>query len=379
MSAADKPDNLVPFQGVETFARRSKFRLEDFNTLTPGRVMWRVKGLWPSVGLCFLGGPSMTGKTFWALDALARVCRGDQVLGRKSLAAGVVYVGAEDPNGIRLRIEGLRAELGPLPKDRFRFIGQAPDLTDAEDVDDLKSAILEARDAMQAQGVALGVICIDTMSAAIPGADENTAKDMSPVLSRLQALAVELGAMVLMVAHTGKDADRGLRGWSGLLANADGLIMLEDPEGNPTRVGKVVKVKNGPAGDQFAFGLRVVTTDVDEDGDDITTCVVDDESVPISSRPTRGRRLSPKLALILRAANLCLDDGMGESVPPPEGVPHGTKGIHRDKVKARAIAEGYDDGSAKPESVRRKLNSNLTDLIGFERLRASGDYLWVVQ
>ena len=69
-------DTAISFGEVVEFSRRSKFTLEDFDTLQPGRLHWRVKGLWPAVGVCFVGGPSMSGKSFWTLDALAKVCRG---------------------------------------------------------------------------------------------------------------------------------------------------------------------------------------------------------------------------------------------------------------------------------------------------------------
>lgn len=267
--------------------RPARFQVEDFDTLKPGSLLWRVKGLWPAVGVCFVGGPSMCGKSFWVLDASARVVRGEDVLGRKAVAAGALYIASEGAHGVKNRIAGLRSRVGSL-NGGFRFIGQAPNLTDPEDVDALRSAILGAAEDMHAAGHPLGLVVVDTLSASVPGADENSAKDMSPVLAALQTLAADLGAVVLVVAHTGKDESRGLRGWSGLLGNADGLIMLEDPAGQPIRTGSVVKVKDGVSGDAFAFSLEVVTIGEDDDGDEITTCVVRREDPP--ARPKRGRR-----------------------------------------------------------------------------------------
>jgi hypothetical protein len=34
----------------------------------------------------------MAGKSFWALDKLACICRGEQILGRRSVPSGVVYI-----------------------------------------------------------------------------------------------------------------------------------------------------------------------------------------------------------------------------------------------------------------------------------------------
>jgi hypothetical protein len=364
------------FAGAETFARKSKFRLEGFDTLQPGTLMWRVKGLWPAVGVCFVGGPSMAGKSFWMLDALANVRRGLPVLGRRSVPSGVIYVAAESPAGVRRRIAGLRSVIGPLGGG-FDFIAQAPDLRNPENVENLRAVLREAQARQAALGIQLGIVCFDTLSAIIPGADENTSKDMSPVLTALQEMATELSVCIVVVAHVGKDETRGLRGWSGLLANADGLVMLESPQ-EEIRVGSVVKVKDGEAGDRFAFSLRRVELGADDDGDPVTTCVVQSEDAGPTKRSTRERRLSPKQALLLRAVHLCLEAGLGESVPVPEGLPPGTKGIHREKVKERARVEGYADDAAKPESTRRKLNGHITDLIGMGKLRVGGEYLWPI-
>lgn len=354
--------------------RVGRFHVEQFDSVTPSAVLWRVKGLWPAVGVGFLGGPPMAGKSFWALDALARIRRGEPVLGRKSRQCGVVYVAAENAEGSRIRMAGLRLQTGPTGGG-FGLISQAPDLTCPDDVAELKATLREEAARQAALGLELGLVAIDTMSASTPGADENSGADMSAVLRSLQDLAAELRLFVLVVAHPGKDESRGLRGWSGLLANADSVLMLEGGKGE-VRTGTIVKAKDAPCGDAFAFALRVVEVGVDADGDTINTCVVDPEDAPAKASHPRRKPLTPKQALVLRAVNLCLDDGQGETVPPPPGLPPNSLGVHRDKVKARAKAEGYADDDLKPESVRRKLNSHLTDLIGLGWLRAGGEYLW---
>jgi hypothetical protein len=330
---------VVEFPGVEAFNRRSKYRLEDFDTLQAGALTWRVKGLWPAVGVCFVGGPSMSGKSFWTLDALAKVCRGEDILGRKSVPSGVLYIAAEGAHGVKNRISGLRSRIGLLDGS-FKFIGQAPDLRDPEDVADLRAVIGEAKAEMEARGETLGIVAVDTLSASIPGADENSAQDMSPVLHALQSMAADLGLVLVVIAHTGKDESRGLRGWSGLLANADGLIMLEDPKGEATRVGSVVKVKDGKSGDQFAFSLEVVSLGYDTDGDEITTCVIQPENTP--ERPKPGKK--PNAAQtdadsILTAFNRIFPDKSAALKFPGADGAHG---VHMDDLKAEAFNIGLD-------------------------------------
>jgi len=386
---------LIEFPGgVETFDRRpARFIRENFDDLEPGVALERVKGLWPRSGLCFVGGPSMSGKSFWALDALARICRGEDVLGRRSLQAGCLYIAAEGAAGVRKRIKALRGKIGPL-HGAFQFIGQAPNLRDADDLAELREAIEQTKAELQAAGHDLGIVCLDTLSASIPGADENSASDMSPVLHALQAMAAELGLLVLIIAHTGKDETRGLRGWSGLLANADGVIMLEAPDGE-TRTGTVLKVKDGLSGDRFAFVLERVVLGLDDDGDEISTCVIQETEAPEARRP--GRRPSKAGGtgdLILSAFGRVLEDKPRDIRAP--GAPPGQQGVSAHDLRAMAfqIGVGGPPPDAPPdasEDERGKLERKWSDqrrkdfarglahLLEDKTLRQEGDLIWLVK
>ena len=351
-------DQITPLDGVVAFKRIpeperiSKFKFEDFDTLQPGRQQWLVKGLWPSVGVCFLAGPSMAGKSFLALDLCVKVIRGQTVLGRKSKPCGVVYIAAEGAAGVRNRITGLRQRTGPVGG-LFQFIGQAPDLTYPDDVDELRQGLIAQKAAFEARGDRLGLIVVDTLSASVPGADENTAKDMSPVLTALQSMSIELGAMVLVIAHTGKNADAGIRGWSGLLANADGLIMLSKAEGDETRTGTVEKVKDGRSGDRFAFALDSVVIGVDEDGDEITTCTVVETDMP-EGKALGPDKLTPNASSVLTALGYLIDNGQSIQTPNLPGVPAWAKAVDNETLRNRLWDTGFSDPEAKPGTVRQR-------------------------
>ena len=385
---------LIEFPTVETFDRRpARFIRENFDDLEPGVALDRVKGLWPRSGLCFVGGPSMSGKSFWALDALARICRGEDVLGRRSVQAGCLYVAAEGAAGVRKRITALRGKIGTLDG-TFQFIGQAPNLRDADDLAELREAIEQSKAELQAAGHDLGIVCLDTLSASIPGADENSAADMSPVLHALQAMAAELGLLVLIIAHTGKDETRGLRGWSGLLANADGVIMLEAPDGE-TRTGTVLKVKDGLSGDRFAFVLERVVLGLDDDGDEVSTCVIQETDAP--ERPRSGRRPSKAGGtgdLILSALGRVLEDKPRDIRAP--GAPPGQQGVSAHDLRPMAfqIGVGGPSPDAPPdasEDERGKLERKWSDqrrkdfkrgldhLLEDKTLRQEGELIWLVK
>jgi hypothetical protein len=357
--------------------RKSRFVPEAFDDIEPLSEPAVVKGLWPSTGVCFVYGPSMSGKSFWILDAVARVCRGLPVLGLKSIACGALYIASEDAGGIRIRIAGLRQEIGPLGP-RFVFIGQAPDLTESDgDVADLRATIEEVQLSMQAKDVRLGVVVIDTFSASAPGADENSAKDMSPVLSTLQAMARELELLVVVVHHTGKNVDLGMRGWSGLFANADGVIGLDEAKADGVRCGTAEKVKNGVSGRRFAFTLETVTVGYDSDGDAITTCVVVEADLPEGASGKRSR-MPPRQEIMLRAINICIDNGRVAAMPLGPGIPPGSMGVSRQEAKACAAREGLVDESMTQDAQRKAFNDAISGLIARGRVREQGGILMLI-
>jgi hypothetical protein len=382
-----------PAPQIETYPRRSRFPLEDYDTVQPGHLSWRVKGVLPSVGVAFLGGPSMSGKSFVGLDWGDRICRGEPVLGCKSVQAGVIYIASEGAQGVRLRIQALRAERGPLGG-MFKMIGVAPDLRDADQLLDLRAVLTEAKAEIEAaSGHPLGVVVVDTFSASLPGADENAAGDLSAVLQALQEIALELQVLVLVVAHTGKDMARGLRGWSGQFANADAVVMLDEPSSDGLRSGVVTKVKDAVSGAAFAFRLRTVDLGTDSDGDPVTTCLVDPVDAP--DRPKPGRKplkVGSDADLLRTAFNRLFDHA---SVPVHAAGASGCRGLRLADLRAEAFRiglgptepdyDGLDDGEQRKKRKAwadhrtKSFQRALTVLREAGGWRTEDDLIWEVR
>jgi AAA domain-containing protein len=198
---------------------------------------------------------------------------------------------------------------------------------------------------MTAHGDRLGLVVIDTLSASTPGADENLARDMGPVLRSLQDLAREFAVLILVIAHPGKDEAKKIRGWSGLLANADGVILIEAADSSGVRRGTIEKVKNGPAGGTFGFRLARVAVGADEDGDEIDTCVIEETDAPEPSKPGRKpTKASATGDLILKALHLCLDYC---PVPVNAVGAIGLKGVEVQNLRAQAFTNGL--GPSEPD------------------------------
>lgn len=294
----------------------------------------------PRNGVAFIAGPPGSGKSFLAIDLVSKIARGEPAFGRRVLMAGTAYVAAEGANGVRGRFEAARRDGGPWDH-QIWMIGNAPNLASDDDVGALKEKIQGLqKDMQECWGHRLGGVVIDTLSASMPGVDENSGQEMSAVMQRLQKMAVDLDVCVIVVAHVGKSAERGIRGWSGQHANADATILLDAPTEGGIRVGQVVKVKDGESGERFAFRLKVVELGIDTDGDPVTTCVVEHcDSVPQKSRPTAEKGPGAQPDMILSAYERLPDKMV--VLPSIPGVRAGTKGIKLNDLRATTFDLGF--------------------------------------
>src|SRR6185369_2816376 len=149
---------------------------------------------------------------------------------------------------------------------------------DVRDVPDLAETIKESGGA--------GLIVLDTLNRAAGGADENSSQDMGALIAAATELQRLVGALVLLIHHTGKEANRGARGHSSLFASLDAAI--EVTRSDDRREWKVAKSKDGEDGKSHPFRLEVIEICTDEDGDLVTSCVVvpelDQEAVNVVRR-----------------------------------------------------------------------------------------------
>lgn len=134
---------------------------------------------------------------------------------------------------------------------------------------------------------------IDTLSAATAGLDENSSADMGRILESVKRIQDEFGGLVILIHHSGKDASRGLRGHSSLFASLDNVVHVARTEDRRSWV--LVKAKDGVDGGERPFRLAVVELGIDEDGDQVTSCVIipgerAGDSVHRVKLPTRGNQ-----------------------------------------------------------------------------------------
>jgi hypothetical protein len=285
----DDISNVPEVVDVPNPQRFAVLKPSEFHSVaSPG---WFIKGVLPVADLAVFYGASGSGKSFFTFDMVCAVARGEPWRTRRVRQARVVYIVAEGSGGFRNRIKAY-ATRHDVPEDNLGIIPAAPNFLDKKDVRDVIAAV-------QAFGTC-SIIVVDTWAQVTPGANENSGEDMGKALSHCRALSKATGAMVVLVHHSGKDAAKGARGWSGLRAAAD--CELEVVRDGDSRVATITKLKDGDDSPAFGFKLVSVPVGVDEDGDAVTSCVVEEAEVSAVSggaNQDKRRRMGDNERIIL--------------------------------------------------------------------------------
>ena len=338
-----------------------RFRLlssSDLATLPP--VQWRVRGVLPSEGIAAMFGASGSGKSFLVLDMLATVVRGGNWFGCRVRRAPVLYIALEGEAGIAQRVKAYETKHGAISPS-FRFLLQSLYIRKAGDRADLVQAI-------QSAGWRDGVLCLDTLNRAAPGMDENDSKSMGEVISAAKSIQAELGGLVLLVHHTGKDSTKGMRGHSSLHAALDAAV--EVSRDNDRREWKIHKAKDGEDGGAHPFRLDVVEVGTDEDGEPITSCVV----VPEESAGDSVRRALPPKSGNQRIIWDALDGVLKASTHYGQAGAAPTRPCVRledavEKTRTRLVCD--------PKRQTERTQSAITGLINRGLLEHREGWLWI--
>jgi len=261
---------------------------------------WIIKGILPQADLAVIFGESGSGKSFFTLDLAAHVALGIPYRGKKTVQGAVAYIAAEGSRGFKNRLKAYAAhhhiELSALP---ITVLAASPNFMRKDNVDAVRDAIL----ALTPRPV---LIVVDTLAQVTPGANENSGEDMGRVLGHCKMLRAATGAMIALIHHSGKDASKGARGWSGIGGAEDvEFEIVRDPH-SPQRVATISKLRDGGDDVEMGFKLDVVSLGADTDGDPITSCVV----VPTDAGAQPAQARTP-LGDIERLVLRVLDDLQG--------------------------------------------------------------------
>lgn len=245
-----------------------KFRPTRASRLSDKPTQWHIKGILPStLDPVVLFGSSGAGKSFVALELACSIVRGVAWRGHRVRKGRVLYIAAEGMGGIRKRLQAYcrkhEIDIDDLDID---VIGASPNILEVDDVKEVTKSI-----------AAFGpydLVIVDTLAQVTPGANENAGEDMGKALANIKAVQRATGATVMVIHHAGKDTSKGARGWSGIKAAAEAQIEVYRDEETGARHIHIEKMKDGEDGMRLGFTLETMVLSMDEDGDEVSSCVV---------------------------------------------------------------------------------------------------------
>lgn len=318
---------------------------------------YMVKGWLDRNCLSMLYGPSNAGKTFVALDIAMHIAAGQPWRGLRVNGGPVLYIAAEGGAGIRNRLAAIKRDRPELAAAPFTLLPIGLDLHGEGDAMAVCEIMPDADPAL---------VVIDTLARSMGAGDENTAKDAAMFVRNCDLIREATGAHVMVIHHTGKDEDRGARGSSALRAAVDNEIQVTSEWEIISR-----KQRDQEPPEPLHFNLRSVTLGMDEDGDPVTSAVVDVAEPP---KPKR-KPLSGKNEVAMQALYDALRDH-GETHTGNQ-YPSSRKMVHVDKWRDACLSKGLTDG-VSDSSARVAFKRAKDKLMDMNEVRQQDEYVWRV-
>ena len=305
-------------------------------------VQWLVRDLIQTNSMGFLYGDPACGKTFLGLNLAFSLCHGEDWLGNKVKASrNVIYIAGEGVNGLRNRIEALCLERDAPTN--FNLIEATINFFefDKNEINNFVESIAHAKP---------GFIIIDTLARTSTGAEENSSKDMGKYVETVDLIKNKLNCSILIMHHTTKGFGASMRGSTALKGAADFILCASVLDGE--RKIRIEKQKDGPQGAEIGYKLEQVILGSDDEGDEITSCVVKPEKVSARAEKKSFAKGDKQKLLVSIAAGLC------KELPEyPDCAPQGRPSAKMSDINSRWVNANTGMKSSAPTYFNRTLKS----------------------
>lgn len=221
-------------------------------------VDWLVQDFISAGTLAVLVGDAGSGKTYAALEMAVCLAMGKAWLGtRATKQTTVLFVDEESGNvSFNRRLAAIMNAHNADGSLQFVYTNFAGfDLRKTSNLQKLHELIVDT---------SAGFVVIDALMDVTPGADENSTKDMAPVMNGLKTIIEKTGASICVVHHLNKNG--GYRGSSSIKGVVDSMVLVEKKQNRLTF--KSVKNRDGElfefAADAHFEADKFYLTDVDK-------------------------------------------------------------------------------------------------------------------
>lgn len=331
---------------------RRSYTIKELENLP--KLNWLIKDILVDGGIATIYGESGSTKSFLAIDLALHLASGSEWFGLPvSREIPVVYTALEGFRGVAKRIKGWCKKNGTEPTNMLTtqdtlLLGQNGSVDNF--INHYKKKQFHS-----------GMVIIDTLNMACPNIEENSASEMSGVITKAKLISEKLNSTVLIIHHSGKDESRGMRGSSSLKASMDTIIYVkQDSNGNCEW--SLEKSKDSECG--VRYGYRLETIEVEMSGEVETTCTLDKLGEMLEKK--KKAKLTPKQTRVL---NLLKD----RLLPLPSGHDY------MDTVIEQCCNLWTEHPSAKRSHDMRETIGNLVNK-GFVGAGSRGnfsDQIWI--
>jgi AAA domain len=337
-------------------------KVDDVSATTTS--LYLVKNLIPRSGLVVVWGAPKCGKSFWTFDLLMHAALGSPYRGLRAKAGSIIYCALEGAEGFKRRIAA-RQKHTQSKGAQFHLM-----FTPIDMIRDYKALIASIR-AQLAQGVRPAAVAIDTLNRSFVGS-ENKPEDMAAYVRAADEIRIAFDCVVIIVHHCGHNGDRP-RGHSSLLGAADVLIAVKRDEADNI-VAMVERAKDGPTGLVIISRLVIVDLGEDEDGDAITSCIVEPVGEPGATKAgAKPKSLTKTAKNALRALHMAIGE-LGE-VQTSSHIPADVRAVTVEQWRSFAYKIGIST-SDKPHSKGVAFNRGSEALLDANKIGIWEPYVW---
>jgi phage/plasmid primase-like uncharacterized protein len=366
-------NDLASLRGIHSVKellgqKKNKIEILQVDQMESIPEKWFIKKILPSkkVGLVF--GRSGHMKSFVVIDMALHLATGRDWHGhRVNDTHNVLYVCGEGASGIRNRVISWKKHhkiTQPVP---FYMTSSPVLLLEREQTDLMLEAI---EDFMIESNINQypSIIVIDTLNRNFGDGDENSTKDMTAFVNVLEDLHKKTGSMFLIVHHSSKGNEETARGNASLTNSCDVAFKVEMTNELQVRQGfekpKIqltnTKMKDYAVPDPQYFTPKTIVLGKDEDGEDITSVVME-KSVDVVNERTLEMMNKPVIAAKTdtEKSKICFKNAIitiGQSLAKQNGkfsvcAPLPKKMVDTE-YKGNCLRSGVSDSSSRQGKVR---------------------------
>ena len=225
------------------------------------------------------------------------------------------------------------------------------------------------------------LVVLDTISKTFGAGKENT-DDMVGYVGNCQRVANEFECLTMPVHHRPKDSEsEDLRGHSSLRGGVDTTVIVEAGE---TKKATIKKQKDGEDGIEMLFRLKVVELGLDEDGETVTSCVVEQADIDLVVRGDTSAAKAARLPDNAKLALKHLDEACEQAgLYPPATIPDVEinrarvgKVVLIDDWRAKCMAAAGHGPDIKPDTLAKAFRRSLTRLQNDGIVRVWNEFAW---